>query len=851
MKEYYVSLFKNAHATRPQHVSAVEILREIQRGKYKADIERLRKVKHNEKAYKAKKETLPAVAWAGMFTKRNKAGFETASGLFPIDLDHLEDVQGVKNALKQDKSVLFAFVSPGGDGIKAAYRIPPVKDDAQFKYAFNIIKERVKERTGLPIDEARKDISGLCFVSYDPELYLNDNAELIPIDFDIFEREQAAKQQEQQRKQAAKPAQRLSVDDKTVERWIQWKVDAATDMIYQSVDGERRLARFNAGRLLGGVISGFGAGVFSVEQAVSVLLPVASANTDHPEHVEKEIRDGITSGLDSPLTAEDAQAKFEDWKAQHPLERHNENRPPHPADTYSAPTRTEPPKQPAAPEQQPPAQQNTPNPKKQPTAKEAKPAPGVYCVTELEKVLNPLEQEGIREKLLDMRDPAFDLRKQYPYFYEYCHDLKPVTDAKPQALVTALLPALACNVGNRAYIQAFGAKHFCNIWAVNIARSTIGRKTTSLNMPLKPIHEFEKELHTAYAQKMKDFEAGRGDQPNPKEYIIYPNATSEAFFDVLQDNPNGLMMFSEIASFLSSMSKSYMADFKATITDFFDTPEIRSRRTRGTGETVVRRPCFSISAATTKDWLLSELNKDSQNDVHSGFLQRFLLCNSYDVDVNALNFEFTKGGDELTAVHQTLAGLFHGLRHVATSAEPVELELSEEAARMFSAVNKAIFTELVNKGNETLLSYAGRIFTGYFLRFCILFTLCDHVFDCLAEERAFDVFNTGETVVNSKNAEYALALCEYYFRCAQAFILGEVEKTEEARHEKQIVRIMMRHYEQTGKEVISRAILMQRAHLNRKDLDTALENLIDQGVIVQLNEDSRNGKGKIYYRIVV
>ena len=90
MKEYYVSLFKNAHATRPQHVLAVDILREIQGGKYKADIERLRKVKHNEKAYKAKKETLPAVAWAGMFTKRNKAGFETASGLFPIDLDHLK-----------------------------------------------------------------------------------------------------------------------------------------------------------------------------------------------------------------------------------------------------------------------------------------------------------------------------------------------------------------------------------------------------------------------------------------------------------------------------------------------------------------------------------------------------------------------------------------------------------------------------------------------------------------------------------------------------------------------------------------------------------------------------------------
>ena len=41
------------------------------------------------------------------------------------------------------------------------------------------MEAHVKQLTGIQIDESGKDISRLCFMSFDPELYVNANADEI------------------------------------------------------------------------------------------------------------------------------------------------------------------------------------------------------------------------------------------------------------------------------------------------------------------------------------------------------------------------------------------------------------------------------------------------------------------------------------------------------------------------------------------------------------------------------------------------------------------------------------------------------------------------------------------------
>ena len=326
MEKSMVSFYKNAHATASQPVLAGAVLADIQRGKYRPLIDRLRRLE-DKTAYDDLKRKLPAVTWAGTFASRRKDALTTASGLFAIDLDHVADVTAVKHCLAQDSSLVFCFTSPGGQGVKAAFRVPPITNDAQFKAAFHVVKARVKAATGLSIDEARKDICGLCFVSYDADLFQRDDAETLLIDFAALDREQQAMPQLQ-------PARRVNIDDKILDRWLSWKIDDALNIINQSSAGGLHAARLKAGNLLGGVVSGFGAGRFSEEDAFQSLWPAVAAKTTTPEQAEQDLRDGIEHGKTAPLSEMDMQAKFAEWQAQHPLESRAEHSDaPHPKES--------------------------------------------------------------------------------------------------------------------------------------------------------------------------------------------------------------------------------------------------------------------------------------------------------------------------------------------------------------------------------------------------------------------------------------------------------------------------------------------------------------------------------------
>src|SRR5262249_18742987 len=66
------------------------------------------------------------------------------------------------------------FLSPSGDGLKTVFRVGA--DASKHADSFRAIQKYVREVCGVEIDESCKDLARLCFMSYDPALYVNPNA---------------------------------------------------------------------------------------------------------------------------------------------------------------------------------------------------------------------------------------------------------------------------------------------------------------------------------------------------------------------------------------------------------------------------------------------------------------------------------------------------------------------------------------------------------------------------------------------------------------------------------------------------------------------------------------------------
>ncbi len=176
-----VSLFPNGKiVSKSEIVSIDEILNSIRIGSHRTRVEKLRALKEKgfDKEYDEQKLMLPAFTTSGIFSGgRRSDQLETYSRLVILDIDDLL-TEEVSNAFEKIKSIPFTFSvfrSPSDLGLKI---IVLVSSDAKdHKVAYEQVSKYYESETGLKIDPSGKDVSRLCFVSYDPDLYTNEDAE--------------------------------------------------------------------------------------------------------------------------------------------------------------------------------------------------------------------------------------------------------------------------------------------------------------------------------------------------------------------------------------------------------------------------------------------------------------------------------------------------------------------------------------------------------------------------------------------------------------------------------------------------------------------------------------------------
>jgi hypothetical protein len=156
--------------------SLLNILIDIKQGVFSNQIENIRSLPPKEA--NEQKKFLPAFTPSGRFTERKEAAIISHSHLLCLDFDDLDNAIDIRDCLSLDNWVFAAFVSPLGKGVKALIKIEADK----HKESFTSLANHYEKELGIRVDESGKDVSRLCFVSHDEELYSNEKANTFLVD---------------------------------------------------------------------------------------------------------------------------------------------------------------------------------------------------------------------------------------------------------------------------------------------------------------------------------------------------------------------------------------------------------------------------------------------------------------------------------------------------------------------------------------------------------------------------------------------------------------------------------------------------------------------------------------------
>ena len=219
-----VTIFKNIRETEtPFFKDGTYILPRRKDGKSKELVKNIRGEKNKNIRNELKKE-LPAVCFSGQFNKRADSSIVEHSGLICLDFDGYEKKKELledKENFQNNKFVFSVFVSPSGNGLKVLVKIPSEPEN-HTKY-FNALK---KEFDSQFFDSTSKNISRVCYESYDPLLYLNETSSVWEtIEEEIYEEKSTFKDI---------PVLKITDENKIVDILIKW-----WQLKYPMVEGQR------------------------------------------------------------------------------------------------------------------------------------------------------------------------------------------------------------------------------------------------------------------------------------------------------------------------------------------------------------------------------------------------------------------------------------------------------------------------------------------------------------------------------------------------------------------------------------------------------------------------------------
>lgn len=178
---YNITIFQNIKETStPFYRDVRVILDRIKTGATKELVKKIRLEKGKTERNDLKK-MLPAVCFSGTFSKRADSAIIEHSGLICLDFDGYpkqKELLQDKENLTKSKYVFSVFISPSGNGLKVLVKIPA--DAENHTNYFNSLERHFNSTF---FDKTSKNISRVCYESYDPLIHVNENSSI----WDIIE----------------------------------------------------------------------------------------------------------------------------------------------------------------------------------------------------------------------------------------------------------------------------------------------------------------------------------------------------------------------------------------------------------------------------------------------------------------------------------------------------------------------------------------------------------------------------------------------------------------------------------------------------------------------------------------
>lgn len=185
-----------------------------------------------------------------------------------------------------------------------------------------------------------------------------------------------------------------------------------------------------------------------------------------------------------------------------------------------------------------------------------------------------------------------------------------MSDAPKAFLFSSVLMTFAAVIGNKVYYQLGRQKVKPNLYMLLLAGSTVSRKSTAVSYTVHCLNELERRLRVPFLM------------PDSGSLEGMIEAMREPREDETKQVMNaGIACYSEFASFLDNMKKEYNKDFQSFVIDVYDGN--RYKRQLKKEFAVIENPCISIFGGIT---MAQFGRKVTEEDKHSGFLQRFLIA---------------------------------------------------------------------------------------------------------------------------------------------------------------------------------------------------------------------------------
>ena len=173
--------FKNTN----EHITLEEMVFRIKNGIYGQWIKPLRQMlrEGDREGYDKGKRGLVAMTVSALFNGTRQMPFmEEYTQEMGLDIDKLSDqeLQRVRKIITECDYTHVCFISPSGNGLKVFVSVGTGVEE--HLSTFLSLQRYYASLTGVEIDSSGKDVTRLCFVSDDPELYYNPGATIyVPV----------------------------------------------------------------------------------------------------------------------------------------------------------------------------------------------------------------------------------------------------------------------------------------------------------------------------------------------------------------------------------------------------------------------------------------------------------------------------------------------------------------------------------------------------------------------------------------------------------------------------------------------------------------------------------------------